>query len=197
MEWNITLFRWLNNIAGQLIWLDNVIIFVANYLDVLLLAITFLVIVFLYDPRPRLSYFEWAEIKQRIKGLGVVVLSTGLAWVVAVFLKYVFKVPRPYIALENVTLLFSYGGYDSFPSGHATFFAALAVALYIYNARIGSLFGFFAILIGVSRVIAGIHFPIDVLVGYVLGGLLSWFVYKLYKRAHKKGTLVPWLKRLS
>lgn len=189
MEINTTIFRSLNALAQQNILLDTLLIFLADYLDIILVLTTFFIILFLYDPKPKISYFSWLEIKQRIKGLGVVALSTGIAWVTALVLKAIFQTPRPYLALENVTLLFTYGGHDSFPSGHATVFSALAVALFIYNKKIGIAFGFFAILIGLSRIIVGIHFPVDVLVGYVLGGIIAWGTYRSYKIIRKKVTL--------
>ncbi len=189
MEINHAIFRFFNAWAGQTIWLDTLLIFFADYLDIILVLTTLFIIFFLYDPKPKIDYFSWLEIKQRIKGLGVVALSTGIAWITALILKAIFQTPRPYLALENVTLLFTYGGHDSFPSGHATVFSALAVALFIYNKKIGIAFGFFAILIGLSRIIVGIHFPFDILVGYLLGGIIAWTTYRSYKIVRKKVTI--------
>ena len=40
---------------------------------------------------------------------------------------------------------------------------------------------FFALLIGLARIIAGVHFPIDILGGFVLGGIVSFLVAFLVK----------------
>ena len=62
---------------------------------------------------------------------------------------------------------------SSFPSGHATFFMGLAVALFFIDKKIGYLFMFFALIIGLARIIAGAHFPVDILGGFILGSLVS------------------------
>ena len=104
-------------------------------------------------------------------------LGVGLAWIISAIMKASFQVARPYLALQDVVPLFPYGGYDSFPSGHATLFAALAVAIYLHHRRVGAVFIFLAFLIGTARVVAGVHYPLDVLAGWLLGALCSWLVY--------------------
>jgi undecaprenyl-diphosphatase len=65
---------------------------------------------------------------------------------------------------------------SSFPSGHAATSAAGALAL----ARIWPAAAIpawtLAVIIAVSRVALGVHFPSDVLVGFLLGALLARFV---------------------
>ena len=64
----------------------------------------------------------------------------------------------------------------SFPSGHATFFSALATALYFYHKRLGLWFGLGAVIIGLARIISGIHYPADILTGFGLGMLIAGLV---------------------
>jgi len=108
-----------------------------------------------------------------------------IAWGISYIMKISFAIGRPFIQLMDVLPLFPYGGYDSFPSGHATLFAAMAVAIYLHHRKVGSIFILAAFLIGITRVIAGVHFPIDVLVGWILGGLSSWLVYKYFTKKMK------------
>ena len=65
----------------------------------------------------------------------------------------------------------------SFPSGHASFFMALACAIFISHKKAGYLFMFFALLIGIARIIAGVHFPVDILGGFILGYAISRVIY--------------------
>lgn len=59
--------------------------------------------------------------------------------------------------------------YASFPSGHATTAFATALILSFWCPRYTSLFLTLAVLVGLSRVVLGAHFPSDVMAGAVLG----------------------------
>lgn len=111
----------------------------------------------------------------------IVVLSAALfAWAVSWIIKHVYPSPRPFVLLDDVTKLLDYGRMESFPSGHATFFSAIATVLYFYHKKIAIFYLLGALVIGLSRIIAGIHWPIDILAGYVIGGIIASFVYYAY-----------------
>ena len=105
----------------------------------------------------------------------VVFFSSFVAYAVSLFLKILFHADRPFLALNNVQALLKEDGY-AFPSSHAAFFGALAVAIFLLNKKVGYSFIFFAVVIGFARITAGVHFPIDILGGFVLGGLTSYLV---------------------
>lgn len=73
------------------------------------------------------------------------------------------------------------GGY-SFVSGHAT--TSTAVSLFVYLTlkkyyKYLPLIFIWPLLFGYSRIYVGVHFPIDVLSGYLLGALIGTIFYKL------------------
>ena len=100
-------------------------------------------------------------------------------WVAKLF----FGTLRPFELLADVKPLFTYGGGDSFPSGHAAFFASVSVVLLYHHPRLGILSTFFAIAIGFARVASGIHFPIDIVAGFALGTAVSLAIMHIH---HKK-----------
>lgn len=104
-------------------------------------------------------------------------------WVAKLF----FGTLRPFELLADVKPLFTYGGGDSFPSGHAAFFASVSVVLLYHHPRLGILSTFFAIAIGFARVASGIHFPVDIVGGYILGVVVSlavmWFHHRKFPEA--------------
>ncbi|MFT6361548.1 MAG: membrane-associated phospholipid phosphatase [Candidatus Paceibacteria bacterium] len=107
-----------------------------------------------------------------------------IAWGISYVMKISFAVARPFIQFPDIMPLFLYGGegYNSFPSGHATLFAALSIAIFLHHKKVGLIFILLTLMISSARVIAGVHFPIDVLVGWLLGGLMSWITYKYFIR---------------
>lgn len=67
--------------------------------------------------------------------------------------------------------------YASFPSGHATTAFATALILAFWYPRQTGLFLGLAVLVGLSRVVLGAHFPSDVLAGAVLGTGIALVVH--------------------
>jgi undecaprenyl-diphosphatase len=69
---------------------------------------------------------------------------------------------------------------NSFPSGHAIFAWASMLATFFYTRRyITWLLLVSGILMVLSRVLAGIHYPGDILVGYSIGLAGTYIVYRL------------------
>jgi undecaprenyl-diphosphatase len=144
--------------------------------------------------------FVWWRIG-RMEGL--LIPFTGLLTFFSEALKLVINRGRPtedIILHTPATAAFkavSDEPYNGFPSGHA-FFAILILGLVAYflfitikkrSLRIFSLAGLIAlmILVGVSRVYLGEHWPSDVLGGYLIGGVfltaIIWF-YQTRKARH-------------
>ncbi len=88
------------------------------------------------------------------------------------FLKHAVGRVRPYEVIEGLQLL-TVKAYDaSFPSGHASASFASAVAIYRSGqltkpVRIGLIV--FALLISLSRLYVGVHYPTDVIFGVISG----------------------------
>jgi undecaprenyl-diphosphatase len=119
----------------------------------------------------------------------VLVASAG-GWLLNTALKELFRRPRPEIVphLREVLSL-------SFPSGHAMTSAAVyltlgALLMRISERRVTKIYcmtmaALVTVLVGASRVYLGVHYPTDVLAGW-LGGLswalLCWLVERALER---------------
>lgn len=116
-------------------------------------------------------HFKW-------KGLPIVLL-TGLLAAFTDQLNYrVIKFftfrARPFSIDPDVILRVPYGPKSSsFPSNHATNTMALAVWLSYLFPRATVIFYGFAFVIGYSRVYAGVHYPTDVIAGWILGIVIA------------------------
>lgn len=170
MESDIQLFHLLNGLAGQSELVDGLIVFFASYLAYLLPAVLLALVVFSgYQKRVKIDLLLTAAAASIVARAGVTEV-----------IRYFYHRPRPFSVLEANQLLTDLAW--SFPSGHATFFFALSTAVYLYNRRWGT--GFFAAttLITVSRVIAGVHYPSDILAGAIIGVLTAYFIHRGVKK---------------
>ena len=75
---------------------------------------------------------------------------------------------------HEVNLLFYYPSDSSFPSNSATVVAAVAVTVWLRNRSWGWPMLLLAVAFAFSRVYAGVHYPGDVLGGFVLGSASAW-----------------------
>ena len=174
MSINESIFYALNSLAGHNVLADSAIVFVAMSLP---WAIVALVVIYLIFFHRNLLWFSATSFTT----LFSLMVTDVLKWAI-------FRHPRPFVALPDVTQLIYITPYDSFPSGHATAFAAIATAMFLYNKRVGVWFIFAALLVGMARIAAGVHYPIDILTGYLIGFAVTFFAYKLWTKVSKRVT---------
>lgn len=175
---NIYLFQTINSSAGQNYWFDRTVIFFAEWFGYFLILALFLplLMVVLVSGKSKLLNWSGRFLLRMIDYRKMVILSLVSA-VVARFgfvelIRYFYYNPRPFLVLQDVNQLISHETTSSFPSGHAAFYFALATGIYLYNKKAGIIYFIGALLIGLTRVIAGIHWPLDVLGGAGLGVLV-------------------------
>ena len=185
---NNNIFYFFYNFANQSNALDRLIVFVAETLPYFVIILAVVFVLFNYDIstfllKPGFDKFKKAilDLKLKWREMVLIFLSSILAWFLATVLKNVFMEPRPFLGLPDVSPLWFETGY-AFPSGHSATFMALAFAIYLNHKKTGCLFIIFAILIGFARITAGVHFPIDILGGFMLGILVAYFVRFLYQK---------------
>ena len=116
------------------------------------------------------------------KELFIVCISVVIAYFVTFALKIIVHAPRPFVALSNIHPLIVETPYDSFPSGHATVFFAIATAVYLYDKRWGTIFFIIAIIVALSRVISGVHFPLDIIIGALIGIIVASVAHRMFSR---------------
>ncbi|EME60917.1 phosphatase PAP2 family protein [Amycolatopsis decaplanina] len=97
--------------------------------------------------------------------------SVALAFGVDSVIKALVAEPRPCWAVTGVRPLLPCDppADFSFPSNHTAIVAAFAAAVFLVRRRWAIPAGIFALLIGLSRVYVGAHYPHDVLAGLVVG----------------------------
>lgn len=96
-----------------------------------------------------------------------------LSWVIAELLKSIFHTPRPFEVNGQPPLTLFAMSDGAFPSGHAASSFALALTIWLHDKKVGLLFIIAALVVGIARVLANVHYPIDILGGIVIGSLVS------------------------
>lgn len=168
-------FFFLNSLAGQNRILDYLIIFFATYFGYFLIA-ALLFLIF------------WKYKKEFWQPLMFTASSLLLSTVLTQIIRFFYYRPRPFLDFSINTLI-NHSLTSSFPSGHSVFFFALALVIFYFNRRWSWLFISGAFLIGLARISAGVHWPLDVLGGIILGFLSVFFIKSLFPSLTKNTIL--------
>lgn len=153
----------LLNTRDYPIWLDRVMWLITqlgNMLTALIVAFLFFILNY------RLLALE-------------IILGTLTLWLLVEIIKALSNRDRPFLTLDNARVIGWREKGDSFPSGHTTqiFFLMTLFILY-FQLGLGASIALYtiALLVGLTRIYVGAHYPRDVIAGIVLGlvwGILS------------------------
>lgn len=166
---NVAIFQYFHSFAGQSICFDSIIIFCAKYLPYLMVMALGLFLVFSRDRKQELKMILYAFSSAILARL-----------VITEIIRYFYHSPRPFQVYDFAPLLYDFN--SSFPSGHAAFFFALATAIFLFRKKWGIVYFLGAIIIVLSRIMAGIHWPTDVLGGIVVGIFSAIVIFKFCER---------------
>jgi membrane-associated phospholipid phosphatase len=68
------------------------------------------------------------------------------------------------------------------PSHHTVFIVALGASLIPLAKRVGIAMIALGVACGIARIAAGAHYPTDIAVASILGFLLPWLYFRIFKR---------------
>jgi undecaprenyl-diphosphatase len=95
--------------------------------------------------------------------------AIAASWTVAEGVKYLFDRSRPFLWDTEIAPLINTPSSSSFPSGHSATAAAGAITLSVLYPPFAPVLVLAGLLVVLSRVYLGVHFPFDVLAGIVIG----------------------------
>jgi undecaprenyl-diphosphatase len=127
----------------------------------------------------------------KLKDFTVVTTVSGISFAIAVVLKEMIHKARPFITHENIHPFFNPGLYDSMPSGHAVFFLMFALMIYRHHKITGLIGIVIAFIVGMSRIIVGVHYPVDIVAGWGIAIVLYFsaeYVFNRIKNRNQKTT---------
>ncbi len=177
------IFDLLNDFTFRHEWLQEILRFFAN--DGPILFVVLLAVLFLARGEHRPPTGRHAAVAAG--------LSATLALLVAQVIAAAWDRQRPYEAHPgDAHLLLSASPDPSFPSDHATAAFAIAVAIGLRHRTAGVVAFVLALLVSLSRVALGTHYPSDIAGGAALGAIVALVLWSPPVRAplHR---LADWL----
>ncbi|MEK7195696.1 MAG: phosphatase PAP2 family protein [Patescibacteria group bacterium] len=168
MSLDLTLFNLLYDFASTHKVVSLFIGFLANY------ATYFLVAAFIWFVFKRVN---WKE-KIYVASLAIISIVVSRGIFTELFRFFSHRV-RPYLVLDLPTLGLATG---SFPSGHMAFLIPIALTVWSEDKKLGNWFLVGTILVGISRVAYGYHWPSDILGGIVVGAVFFYITKKFLPR---------------
>ena len=170
MEFELNIIRAIQSIANP--FLDGLFQFITMFGEEAILI-------------PLIAVIYWAFNKKMGEYIAYASLTSVL---VNGAIKDIFKAKRPIgepgirsLRVETAT------GY-SFPSGHTQGTASFwgAIAIYLKKNYMYGISGLIIVLVAISRLYLGVHYPKDVLFGAIFGILTSFITYKLFNKVNNK-----------
>ncbi|UQD53134.1 undecaprenyl-diphosphatase [Bacillus methanolicus] len=167
---NEEIFRWINGWAGHFYFLDTCMIVLTNSVP----YITFAMILFLWFNRKGEKGIE------RQYTVLYIVFSALLALLINAGIHLVYYHPRSFV-VHHVHQLIPHSADSSFVSDHAILAFSIAWILLFRRDKWGYPMLVWAIVISISRIFVGVHYPVDVVGSMVLSCGTSGLVLSLSK----------------
>ena len=101
------------------------------------------------------------------------IFSCVFAWAVSELIKYFFPTLRPFQVQNLIPLTTTIPIDGAFPSSHTAVGFALAVTILKHDKKVGVLYLVMAGLVGIARIMAHVHYPIDIMARAIVGVMVS------------------------
>ncbi|MES5938865.1 MULTISPECIES: phosphatase PAP2 family protein [unclassified Bacillus cereus group] len=195
---NYTVFQWFNSFAGSSKLLDTLMSAITN--SAVYVAILFMFILWFNNGK------KVNAIKKQYTVL-YTTLSVIIALLVNVVIHAVYYHPRPFVS-HNVHQLVPHAADSSFVSDHSVLVFSIAFVFLLRGEKLKYVALIWAVLVGVSRMYVGVHYPLDILgaafLTFITSGLvvqsarmfepIAKFVFKMYALVAKR---IPFLAKYN
>ena len=118
---------------------------------------------------------------QRFRAVGAAAISEGVSAMIFLAIKKLAGRKRPCEIGQNCWATLLPPDQFSFPSGHSMTAFSVAVPLSLFYPSLEAGLLFCAISIALSRIVLGLHFLSDIIVGSALGAAIGYTIYSLFQ----------------
>ena len=125
--------------------------------------------------------FYWIHPQlRRRRILASVILSYVFAVFLSLVIRFLVKRPRPFMENEVNLLIEALPSY-ALPSLHAVVLFVISASIFYYNKKVGIILFIIAGVNSLARIFIGVHYPLDVLSGALIGILSVFLINKVFK----------------
>ncbi len=164
---NTTLFFAIFNLNGHFPILDYLMVFVTtDLIYILFLAVLILGIK--------------GGVKEKRSFL-LILVGLPIAFLLIKLIHLILFEPRPFVTFNLLPIVSESADSASFPSRHVTMAAVVAFAYTYFKSKWALFFLFIMLLIGVSRVYVGVHYPLDIVGGFTVGAISLTLAKSVFK----------------
>ncbi|MED3561862.1 undecaprenyl-diphosphatase [Bacillus xiapuensis] len=160
---NIEAFRAINDLGKNNSFLDHIAVFFAEYM------LYFLIL-------GMVVYWFTRKDKNRMMII-LAMISVVVAEVLGKIAGKFYSHFQPFAVLPHVNKLINHAIDNSFPSDHSIIFFSICFLFLLVRKKEGWLWILLACLVAVSRVMVGVHYPVDILTGALIGIISALIVY--------------------
>ncbi|MDR3598788.1 phosphatase PAP2 family protein [Clostridium sp.] len=168
---NMEFFRLINNLAGQNSVLDKIMVFFSKDVPYIFMAV--IAIVFILGVAQKNADYRKIAVSTFV--------FTAINLLLSFIIGGIYFENRPFVN-NKVNLLYSHVEDASFPSDHATGTMSIALGFGKYNKLLSLILTAMSVIVGVSRVYVGHHYPMDIIGAYIMVWVTS-YIYNLKLRS--------------
>lgn len=128
-------------------------------------------------------YWVRVNAKEKVSITWQLLCGGVLALLLSTIASHLYYDTRPFVTEHTVPLI-AHAADNGFPSDHALFTSFIGFAIYLHSRAVGSVLLLVAVLVGVARVAARIHHPIDIVGSFVIAAI-SVAIVQLVARGWK------------
>lgn len=172
---NDWLFLLINSMANRSVIIDGLMITISKLVP----YVYMLVLVGLFVKGFRVNSF-----KLRAESFATGVLLV-LCLIGSFILGSMFYENRPFVDHPETILILNHAADASFPSDHTVGTMAIACGILFYRWKWGTWMVYGSILVGISRVFVGNHYPGDILGAFIL----VWILTAIYNKTIRRGVV--------
>lgn len=101
------------------------------------------------------------------------ILALPFTYITAKVLSFFIYHNRPFVD-QNISPLIKHAADNSFPSDHTLLAMTISSIVFFYDRRTGSILFILSICLGLGRILAKVHYPIDILASTVIAVTASF-----------------------